>query len=149
MRVMHVHKINISRGRECPREPKLLGVLARGVLGPHVHSGEHNVCSGDPSTMRLSQQVLGAHPLHGPGFALWHGNAVQAEGGGDDPDLDSLPSREDRWTLGFGLGTSRAGVGDLGVIKTIESALDAREALIDGMVGGCRADVVAGRRYRG
>src|SRR5215211_3650764 len=98
--------------------------------------------------MRLTQQTTGAHSVYRPRFACGHGDTVQAEGGRDNRDLDSLPSREDRRTLGFGLGASCTGVLDLRTIKIIEGPLQAGKALIDSMIGGCRADVIARRGDR-
>ena len=96
-----IHKINIRRGGEGTGERDLLCVLPRGVLGSYVYGRYHDVCSGCSSTLRLIDQVLGAHPLHGPWLALRHGEAVQAEGGRDDRDLDALPGGEDRRPLRF------------------------------------------------
>ena len=116
--VVHVHKINIGR-RECTGELDLLLVLTRGVLVPRVRP--RALCPLQPPGHGAPGPAgPGVGPLDGPRLALRHREPVQAKGGRDDADLDALLGGEDRRPLGFGLGTSRAHMRDLGPIKIIE-----------------------------
>jgi hypothetical protein len=103
-------------------ERNLLRVLPGGVLGSRMYGGYHNVCSGCSSRMRVTERVSGTQPLYSPWLPLRHRQAVQAEGGRDDCDLDALPGCEDRRSLRFDLAASRTDVRDFGPIKLIEGA---------------------------
>ena len=96
MRVMHIDKINIWRGGECASEGDLLRILRGRVFGSDVDGSEHDVCSSCPRPTCLTEQILGAEPVHGPGLTLRHGQSIQTECRSDDPDPDALPRREDR-----------------------------------------------------
>ena len=81
--------------------------------------------------MRLTEQVLGTEPVHGPGLALRHREPIEAEGRSDDGDLDALFVVKIVGRADSALVRAVPTWLDLGLIKIIEGPRESREALID------------------
>jgi hypothetical protein len=133
--------------RQLRGERQLLGIGRLLVLRPPVQGQDHRLRTLRPGPPGIGQDLVHVDQVRPPALPAGVGEAVETVGVREESDLDAVRVQPGD-ALRFRPGPGRSGMRDAGCVQPGQRPGDPGRPLIEGVIAGRAAHVVAGRLQR-